>query len=283
MSETALFVLAAGILLLAALFILLRPLGRGETRLVVDRREANLAVLRDELRELERSRDEGSLSEDDFTQARDELQRRLLEETGPEPAIPAIPTIPAAGKRTAIALSIAIPLAAAVIYVLLGNPRALDGTHADPQAMDAMLRGLPERLKANPDDTQGWLLLARSYKTLGRFAESAEAFGRIESRLDENPALLADYAEVLALAGGGSFAGKPDALIARALKDGPNEPQVLFAAGASANARGDFAAVVDYWGRLLRQLDPDSDDARALAAAIEEKRTLLRSRQKINP
>ncbi|MDR0576383.1 MAG: c-type cytochrome biogenesis protein CcmI [Candidatus Accumulibacter sp.] len=278
MSETIAFLLAAGVLLLAALAILLRPLLRGNAAMTpaVDRREANLAILRDELRELERGRDAGLLDESDFAQAKSELQRRLLEEI--EPETPASPADPATGKRTAIALLVALPLAAAGGYALLGNPLALDPArtraHAQTQDMDIALQGLAARLAANPDDPRGWILLARSYKARGRFAESAEAFGHAEAWLDRDPALLADYAESLALAGGG-FAGQPDELIARALEKAPGDPQVLFVAGASANARHDFAAVADYWGRLLPMLDPDSDDARTLGAIVEQAKRAL--------
>jgi cytochrome c-type biogenesis protein CcmH len=285
------FLLAAGALLLAVLFLLLRPLLRSSPhgKAPVGRREANLSILRDELRELEKSRDEGLLDEDGFAQAKDELQRRLLEEAGPEALdVPSAPSAP--GKRTAVALAVAIPLAAAGGYALLGNPPALDAAlmqqahraRAETQEtaqdigrdIDVLLRRLTAHLETEPNDMQGWILLARSYKMLGRFPEAAEAFGRAEAALGGHPALLADYAETLALAGG-SFAGKPDALIARALAAAPDDPQVLFAAGAAANARRDYAAAVDYWGRLLPRLDPASDEARALGAAVEQARRLL--------
>jgi cytochrome c-type biogenesis protein CcmH len=276
------FLLAAGALLLAVLFILLRPLWRSSPRgrAAVDRREANLSVLRDELRELEESRGQGLLDESGFAQAKDELQRRLLEEVGPEaPAVPGAPSAPSvSGKRTAMALIVAIPLAAAGGYALLGNPSAFDPArtqaHAGAQEIGAMLQRLTERLAADPDDMPGWILLARSYKMLGRFAEAAAAFGRAEAALGGDPALLADYAEALALAGG-SFTGKPEALLAQALAAAPDEPQVLFVAGAAANARQDYAAVVDYWGRLLPRLDSGSDEARALGMAVEQARRML--------
>jgi len=278
------FLLAVGLLLAVVLFIVLRPLLRrrpATTGVAPDtRREANLAILRDELRELERSRDEGSLSADDFAQARQELQRRLLEEVGTAVGTAAgiaRTTAATTGKRTALALLFALPLAAAGGYALLGTPQALDpaSTEAEarisPQQIDGMVQKLVDRLKANPDDPQGWIMLARSYKVLGRYADSAEAYGRVGPTLDSEPVLLADYAEVL-VQHSGTFAGKPGELIARALALAPNEPQVLFMAGAAANERGDFAALADYWGRLLLQVEPGSEDARVLEQAVTEAR-----------
>lgn len=276
MSGATAFFIAAAALLAVVLLILVRPLlrRRSATTGGINQRDANLAILRGELRELERSRDEGSLSVDDFAQARQELQRRLLEEAGIESEV-AEPATQAAGKRTALILLFALPLAAAGGYALLGTPQALDpaATQArvSPQEIEGMLQKLVDRLKTNPDDPQGWLMLARSYKVLGRYAESAEAFGRVGPMLEQEPALLADYAEVL-VQHSGTFAGKPNELVARALALAPNEPQVLFMAGAAANEREDFAAVADYWGRLLLQLEPGSEDARAVEQAVTEAR-----------
>ena len=279
MSGSTGFFLGAAALLLIALAILLRPLLRRQKSAdAVDRRQANLDILRDELRELEGNRAEGSLSESDFEQARRELQRRLLEEVDPaERTTPAVRS--SGGRRTAIALLVALPLAAAGGYALLGNPQALDPmltqARMSPQEIDGLLQRLVDRLKANPDDTKGWIVLARSYKALGRFAESAEAFARVGPQLDSEAALLADYADVLAQANGGRFDGKPDELIARALKIDPNDPQTLFTAGAAANERQDFSGVADYWGRLLLQVEPDSEDGRFLEAAVSKAREAL--------
>ena len=280
MSGTTGFFLGAATLLLVVLAILLRPLLRQRTSAdAVDRRQANLDILRDELRELESNRAEGSLSESDFEQARHELQRRLLEEVEPMGKV-APATRRSGARRTAIALLVVLPLAAAGGYAVLGTPQALDPMHTQarmsPQEIDGLLQRLVDRLKANPDDTKGWIVLARSYKALGRFAESAEAFGRVGSQLDSEAALLADYADALAQANGGRFDGKPEELIARALKIDPNDPQTLFTAGSAANARQDFVAVIDYWGRLLLLVEPGSQDALFLEAAWKSEREIPR-------
>lgn len=282
MSGSTGFFLGAVGLLLVVLAILLRPLLRQHKPTdAIDRRQANLDILRDELRELESNRAEGSLSDSDFEQARRELQRRLLEEV--EPMGKAARVVSSSGgKRTAIALLIALPLAAAGVYSQLGNQQALDPmltqARMSPQEIDGLLQRLVDRLKANPDDTKGWIVLARSYKALGRFTESAEAFAHVGSALDSEASLLADYADALAQANGGRFDGKPDELIARALKIDPNDPQTLFTAGAAASERQDFAAVADYWGRLLLQVEPGSEDARFLEAAVNKAQEALGAR-----
>lgn len=270
------FILAAALLVLVILAILILPLWRApRASSAIDRRQANLDIFREQLSELERERIAGALAEADFEQAKSELQRRLLEEIQPE----AVAQQGSSGRKTALALLIAIPLTTTLGYVILGKPEALEPlqtqAQVSPQQIEAMLGKLVEKLKANPDDSKGWVMLARSYKVLSRFAESAEAYSHGAALVDAEPVLLADYAEVLAQTQGGSFEGKPGQLIARALKIDPDEPKALFLAGAAASERKDFSAVAEYWGRLLPQLEPGSEEARTLAAAVTKAREIV--------
>jgi len=276
MTPQTTFILAAALLLLVVLAILVPPLWRApKAKSAVNRQQANLEIFRAQLGELERDRSQGLLGEDDFAQARSELQRRLLVEVQPESP----PRETRSGRKTALALLIAIPLAAASGYAMLGQPRGLDAlqtkARVTPQEIEVMLARLVDKLNKNPGDSQGWAMLARSYKALGRYAESAEAYGHTGALLDSDAVLLADYAEVLGQVHGGSLTGKPSELIARALMIDPNEPQALFLAGAAATDRQDFSGVIDYWGRLLLQLEPGSEDARSLEAAVSKAREIV--------
>lgn len=268
------FLIAAALLVVAVIALLLPPLLRtprfsGST----DQSEANLAIFRDQLAELERERREGSLAEADFAQAKSELQRRLLEEV-PAQAAPA--TTDGGSRQTALALLVLIPLAAAAGYALLGEPRALDPLQRQariaPEQIEAMLNSLVDKLQKNPDDHQGWVMLARSYKVLERFPEAVKAYERAAPLVDQDPALLADYADVLAQTQGGSLQGRPSELIERALRINPREPQALLLAGAAATDRQQFAAAADYWSRLLELVEPGSEEASALTAAIGKAR-----------
>ncbi|MEF8728448.1 MAG: c-type cytochrome biogenesis protein CcmI [Accumulibacter sp.] len=274
------FIIVAALLLAAALAILLLPLWRSAPPAAgADRRETHLAIFRDQLAELERERDEGTLGAAEAAQARSELQRRLLDEVETQPAAP---LSQGGGRRTALFLLLAIPLAAAAGYALLGNPGALDPLQRQariaPEQIDAMIGGLVERLKKNPEDGKGWVMLARSYKVLERYPEAADAYARAGSVVDQDAGLLADYAEVLSQVHGGSLQGKAGELIKRALEIDPNEAQALLLAGAAARERQDFAAAADYWSRLLSQLEPGSDEAKTVAAAIGEARDIAAAR-----
>ena len=210
------FVIYATLLIVVVAAFLLPPLWlglrRNETK--ASRKEANLAVFRDQLSELERERTEGTLADADFDQARRELQRRLLEEVAPE-AEEAGKTTYGPSRKMAIVLLLLLPVLALAAYGILGNPKALDPaqTAAAPkmtaEQISGMVAKLAERMQANPDDMQGWLMLARSYKTMGRYEEAAAAYAKAEKVIDDDPELLASYAETFAMASGKGLQGKP--------------------------------------------------------------------------
>ncbi len=287
MTELAPFAAAGALLLVAVLALLLWPVLRARTTLEPDdhagqpaRRAVNLAILRDQHAELEREHAEGLLADADLAQAKDELQRRLLDEVAAETAGTAAsaPAAPRGARALALGLASVIPLASIAAYLLLGQPDALDPLRRQarvaPQQIEQMLSRLEARLRSDPADAKGWVMLARSYKVLGRYAESAEAYAHGAALVDGDAALLADYAEVLARASG-SLTGKPAELIARALELDADEPQALFLAGAAASDANDFAAVVQYWGRLQKQVDPASEEGKSLAAAVAKAREIV--------
>ncbi len=271
------FSIFAVLLVLATAAFILPPLWRGlrAPKERADRKTANLAIFRDQLAELEREKAEGSLAEADFEQARRELQRRLLEEVEPA-AEEASPASHAPTRKTAVAILLALPILGVLGYVALGNPRALDPqqTAAPPQMtqeqIEQMVAKLAERMKANPDDPKGWLMLARSYKSMGRYAEAVEAFSHAETVIDGEPDLLAAYAETIAMAEGKGLAGKPTRLIEKALKLDPKHAHSLFLAGAAAMDRGDAKQGIAYWEALLPQVEPGSEIDQMLRSGIEK-------------
>lgn len=272
------FAIYATLLIVVVAAFILPPLWLGlrAPRPKAERKEANLAIFRDQLRELETEKSEGMLAEADFEQARRELQRRLLEEVEPEAVTQAAAASHAPSRKTAIAILLLLPVLALLGYGVLGRPQALDPMQTaarpkvSPEQINAMVAKLAERMQANPDDMQGWLMLARSYKTMGRYEDAAAAYGKAEKVINDDPELLASYAETLAMASGTGLKGKPAQLIARALKLDPKQPHALFLAGAAAMEAGDKKQAIAYWEALLPQVEPGSEIDQLLRSGIDK-------------
>jgi cytochrome c-type biogenesis protein CcmH len=272
--------LGMALLVAVALALLLWPLFRGTrdaSGADVSRPDLNAAVYRDQLRELERDRAAGTLSEPAFVQSSQELQRRALDDTAADAS-----AAPAASwqtpKRLIAGTAIIVPLTAALLYAWLGNPDATQQPANRPQVtaaqIDDMVAGLAARLEQNPDDPKGWAMLGRSYKALGRFELAEKAFSHVGPLLDQDANLLADYAEVLARQAEGNFEGKPREALNKALKIEPDNPQVLALAGVAAYQRQAYNEAADYWERLKAALPPDSEQTASVAESIAKARSL---------
>lgn len=266
------FALGAALLVCATLVFLLWPFRRRPASAEFSRQQLNTAIYRDQFAELERDRAEGTLAQADYDQARAELQRRLLEDTQAA-------NTPAAGayasRAVPVALGLALPLGAVLLYLLIGTPAALNPA-ANPQRMEQhdierMVGDFAAKLEKEPGNYKGWVMLARSYKAMGRFPEAVRAYERTGPLLDESAELIVDYADALAASSGG-FTAKVNALIDKALRIDPANAQGLWMRGTAAFEAGRYATAAADWERLLAQLEPGSEDAQTVAANISEAR-----------
>ena len=274
----------------AVLAWVLRPLLSRKNAEAPSRNAANVAIYRDQLRELEADLAAGTLAREDYERARAELEARALQDVGQPEGTPARKLDglrdSLRGRRAAWTLGAALPLATLALYLLVGNPAAIDREaerHASVQQVEAMVARLAVRLRENPDDVNGWKLLGRSYGVMGRYAEAADAYAKAAVRAPRDAQLLADLADVLGMARGQSLQGEPEQLALRALEIEPGNLKALALAGSAAFERKDFAAAAAYWERMLAYVEPGSEDARAIQQNVAEARSLQKQEQKPQP
>lgn len=172
-------------------------------------------------------------------------------------------------RRTLLAIGLAVPVAAGALYLLLGNRAALDphGAGVDPQ-VEQMVSKLAARLQRDPSDTKGWMMLARSYKVMGRLHEAELAYDHAAPAIENDAQELASYADVVASNADGHFSAKAIGLLDKALHADPQNPIALWLTGAAALDAGDAGRAVSVWNKLLALLPPDSGDARELRNQI---------------
>jgi cytochrome c-type biogenesis protein CcmH len=137
-----------------------------------------------------------------------------------------------------------------------------------------MVQQLADRLKKEPDNIEGWAILARTYYTMRRFPEAAAAYEKLNALVPNEPDLLADQADALAMSQGRNLSGRPMELVQQALKIDPNHWKALAMAGTDAFERKDYKAAVVYWERLRDTQPADSPVAKSIANSIAEARQL---------
>jgi cytochrome c-type biogenesis protein CcmH len=181
-----------------------------------------------------------------------------------------------------VLIAVGLPVLAASLYAGIGNPKgllpspesvqAIAAGAVGPEQIESMVTRLAQRLAKQPDDADGWRMLARSYETLRRFDLAADAYRHLLALEPQNPDLLVDYAVVLGMTLNRTLVGEPEALIGRALAIDPNHIQALALSGSAALERGDVANAVKPWKKILALVPADSDIGKSIAENIAKAR-----------
>jgi cytochrome c-type biogenesis protein CcmH len=248
--------------------------------------QANAAVYRDQMVELDREFVMGNLNYEELKAARDELSQRLLadvtaDDAFNEPLSPAMPVVWRKPWLTISLLVFVVPVASVLMYSVLGEPAALDpmalkqgvdnSAEVTPEKLTEMATALTRRLQDEPNSMEGWVMLGRVQRARGHFEEAAEAYGKALA-LSRDDNLSIERAEVLAQKNGGSFAGEPWSIIQRVLTADPHHLNALFLAGSASYAEMNYQTALRYWERAREVVPADSPDAPELDRAIAEAR-----------
>ena len=266
------FYITAIVLVLLVLVALFRPFFWKMTVHHASRQQLNAAIYKEEIAKLEKERAEGLIDGAAYEISHAEMRQRLFQDTSEDDGVAVL----GSPKKTIIALTIFIPVIAAAMYFWLGSAQQIaDGgvkQQVAQQDVEKMVAGLAAKMEQDPTNLKGWAMLARSYKVMGRPKDAEKAYDRAGSYLDGDAQLLADYADVSASNANGSFEGKPQAIINRALKADPNNMMALWLAGTADYNRGDYKGAVQVWGRLAKLLPADSEDMKMIQGSIMEAR-----------
>ncbi len=238
-----------------------------------------LAPFKRQLADLEQAHAAGTLSQTQRDTERASLERRLLDMLLHETPAP----VPAAAKP---AWPLLVGLFVLVLVIAIGgytynhktNPAQGDEEGADgggnQAQVVAMVEQLAERMKQNPDDADGWAMLARSYSVMERNEDALAAYQKAVALRQDDAGLLVDYADALAVKNQHSLQGEPMTLITKALKLNPDHLKGLALAGTDAFVRKDFALAVKYWSRIEVVGPQDNMLVQRVSASLQEARKL---------
>ncbi len=278
------FIIIAVVMLATALLCLLVPLLRRTRGPGLAQGASNVEILRSQLAELDADVTNGTMTRENYEQAKRELEQRVLDDTRDEPGAKGT-VAPLAGAMTAAVLAGVLPVAAIVLYVVLGNydafspaakatPASAESQHdLTPEKVSDMAAKLAARLEKEPDNGDGWLVLAHTYYAINKFPEAVAAYERAAKLIPDNADLYADYADALGALNKG-LEGKPEQLIARSLEINPKQWKALALAGTVAFNRKQYAKAVEYWERMKETVPANSDIARSIDSSIAEAREL---------
>ena len=162
------------------------------------------------------------------------------------------------GQTLLVGLSIVlITGSAAGLYNALGSPDVASGA-SQPPDVTRMIASLAERLQRQPDDVDGWIMLGRSYMTLGDYSEAARAYDRaVELESAQNAQTLVALGVALVEGNERQISSRAASVFENALALEPNNPEALFWGGISAFNTGNSSLAADRWELLLGTNPPE--------------------------
>ncbi len=267
------FFIPAFLLLALVLLLLLRPFifsGKGEG---TSRRQMNAAIYREELEKLAAEHAAGTIDAQEYEISHAEMRQRLFQDTNEEDD----KAVMGSSKKVVIGLCLFITILSSGLYFSLGDVLRVSQKNEQPPmtqvGVEKMVAEFALKMEADPTNLKGWAMLGRSYRMLGRNEDAAKSFSRAGQLINEDPELLAEYADTLVALANGNFAGKPLQLINQALKLDPNNLLALWLSGTASFNNDDYKSAVQTWEKLAQQLPPGSEEARTIESSIAEARS----------
>jgi cytochrome c-type biogenesis protein CcmH len=284
--SVTLFWVAAVVCVAIALAFVLPPLLRKkQVEAKAARRDINIAVYRDQMKEMEADRTNGLLSETQFQVSKVELESRLAEDALSQSDASMVPV---ASRRLGFTLAGVLPLAAFGLYFVMGNPMSLiqiAEAQANPQIAQGpqgehdilqMIQKVEERTKTNPDDAEAWIILGKTYAAVGHWPEALHAYEKAIKLKPDVPAVMTGYAEALAISRNRVLKGEPIMMVLQALEKDPDDLKGLELAAINAFQEENYAKAAYYFKQLHKQLPPDSPYAQDVLEGQKEANRLAR-------
>jgi len=280
------FTILGALLIFLALYLIVPPLLRQPPLTSAQKTQKHIGGIRAELRKYKSDLDEGTLNQQAYNSARQKLATQALEEIE-SPGKIEIETHPLRGRWAGWMVGLLIPALALGIYTRLGKPELI-GLTASPMAQAAgnhgsddvgsiedMITALKEKLKNQPEDAEGWYMLARSYMSQKQYPEAVDAMKKVVALKSDNANILMQYADALAMTNNGRVSGEPEKIIHQALELEPNHPEALWLAGIAAEEQNQHEKAIGHWEKALGQMQEDPESKQLLNEAIADARSKM--------
>ncbi len=278
------FVIIAAVMLLAALAIispsLLGRMGLRHTQ--ID--DQNIRIARENLAELKIEREQGRLDEAEYQQAKKELETILIQDISSDGTGETGLHNSGQGRLTLAALVVLVPVFVIGGYFMYGSPNAigLQGTPAHTKvqpgqehSFDDLISRLAKRMEVDPDNIDGWLMLARSYMSIQKYQYASNAYEQAYRLDSEDPEIMLFYADALAMTQDGKMSGQPLELINKALSKQPDNAKGLWLIGMAEAEQGNFQKAIEHWQKLMALLKDDPESRAEVGRLIALARTKM--------
>lgn len=283
--------LCFALLTAAIVALLLRPLRKAHVE-SVEPAAADLAVYRDQLRELEAEQDRGLFNSTEIENARTEIARRLLKRARSDGNnADNLASGPASLKRARTAygaIAALLPVIAIGLYLVEGSPHLPDQPFQERRAavqddqsqqVGDLIARVEERLREHPEEGKGWDAIAPVYLRLQRYGDAAHAFAEANRLEGESVRRLLGFAEATLLAENGIVTEPVRKVALRVLELDPQRIEVRAWIGLAKEQDGDLAGAAKEYRDLIAKAPADA----RWRSTIEERLQLVEKKIRGEP
>lgn len=282
------FILIALVLTALAVVFVVPALLKKNQPITDDTDQLNVSIAKDRLKEIKQQRDAGEIDEQTFQQLHDELEATLaldLSNRSTETT-----EVESSKRGMSVTAAILVPCLALVLYWQLGDFNAATGQamksatipageNRPQMSIEEAIGKLQQRLKEEPDNAEGWFMLAKTFMTIQQYSQAVSAYEKTIELVGEDPQLLLRYADALAMSEGGRLTGKAKPVIDKVRQLVPDSPTVLWMAGTAESQQGNFAEALRLWYPLRSMLQSEPEALAQLEQLIGQAEAQLPAEQ----
>lgn len=281
------FILSAIVLVVIAILIVLPSMLKKNKPFSDEFDDYNVSIAKDRLKELKQLRDSGDITDEVYQKMFDELESTLaIDLSGMQQSTEAKEEITqqtgeSKNKLSPVIVALSVPVMAVILYSQLGDFSAATGdikqatsaaTSADESqpkmTMEEAVAGLEQRLAQDPENAEGWFMLARSYMSMKNYTKAKEAYQKTINLVGDEPDLLLRYVDALAMSEGGKLTGSAKPILDKVALKLPNNPMVLWLSGTAESQLGNYKKALSLWYKLRPILAGNEKDLAQLEELI---------------
>ncbi len=263
------FWLLSLLLLIPALLIFLLPVLKvRKYQSEEDRTALNVALYQERIAELESQHAAGVLDIEQLEQGKAEAGRDLLEDT--EKGAPVASA--SLGMALPFIAALLIPISAAALYMVWGESDKVAVTlsmQEQPQTAQEAIVQLENLVRVQPESTDAWYFLGRTYMSEQQPAKAAKAYAKTMELAGRQPEILAQWAQAKYFADDKQWSLELQDAVDSVLAVNPMDATTLGFVGIAAYESGHFDVALEAWSRLLEVVDVRDPSAQAVVTGIE--------------
>ena len=234
---------------------------------------SDLAIYKDQLREIDEDEKRSLISDVDAVSARTEVSRRILKLAPAQGPL----TGRTSSRYVVIAAALAMPVLTWGLYSYTGSPLVPDqpilarlAVPANKASVEILVAQAEKHLAEHPEDGRGWAVIAPIYLKFGRYDKALEAYQKLKTLVGPKAQFEVGIGEALAGLNQGKIGEDAAAAFERAAKLDDNDPQPKIFLATGLAQQGKYQEAKSAFEAILANAPADAPWRPIVTSSLNE-------------